>query len=640
MKKMFSLSTKILLVLLVAEVSFAQKANIYIPKDLVKAYEKGTRSYDGKPGPNYWINHTDYKIQAEVFPKDRVVKGNAQITFYNESPDTLKQLEFRLYQDIMKKGNARDYGINPVDVTDGIRIDTLIIEGNGISVNDRGSIFRSGTNLMVRSLPKPIAPKASANIQVKWSVIIPKETRLRMGTYNDSTLYVAYWYPQVAVYDDIDGWDRINYEGEVEFYNDINNFELEIAVPKNYLVWGTGVYENLQEVVKPEIYSRYKEALESDGVVRIVNGNDLKNGVTPASAPLAGDKVIWKLKAEHVSDVSFATSSGYIWDGISAVVDSNGRRVLTDAVYPPAQKAFENVAVYAKETVETLSKQLPGVPYPYPKMTVFNGEQNRGGGMEMPMMCNNGIYPNKEGQAGVTMHEIAHTYFPFYMGINERKYAWMDEGWATFFTSAQLKNLEPAADEYTQNILSVSNQMGKEFDTPAITPSVSSRGPMYGFTEYPKASVSYFMLKDALGDELFKKCLDEYMRRWNGKHPIPWDFFFTFNNVAGQDLSWLWNPWYFDRGYPDLAVKNVKVKSGKAVITVEKIGNVPVPVDLIVTYADGATENIHKSVSAWKNGNKEADVDFKPAKEIKKVEINEKLVPDADKSNNLFEVKK
>ena len=442
MKKSFSNTVKIFIASVIfTSAVFAQSANIFIPRDVVKAYDNGTRSYDGRPGPRYWINHTDYKIQAEVFPKEHYVKGTAQITFYNESPDTLKQLEFRLYQDIMKKGNARDYGLSPDDITNGVQIDTMIIDGKGISANDRKEVYRSGTNMMIRELPKPLAPKSSANIQVKWSVEIPKKSRLRMGAYNDSTLYVAYWYPQVAVFDDIDGWDRINYEGAVEFYNDINNFELEITVPKNYLVWGTGLYENLKDVVKPEIYSRYEEARESDGVVRIVSEKDLKDGTT-----IGGDKVTWKLKAENVSDVSFATSSGYVWDGISAVVDASGRRVLTDAVYPPAQKAFENVAVYAMQTVETLSKKLPGVPFPYPKVTVFNGEQGGGGGMEMPMMCNNGIYPTKEGEAGVTMHEIAHTYFPFYMGINERKYAWMDEGWATFFTSAQLKDLEPDAD--------------------------------------------------------------------------------------------------------------------------------------------------------------------------------------------------
>jgi len=636
MLKYFSISLRVITAVVIATTTlFSQDFKTFIPKNLVKIYEKGTRSYDGKPGPNYWINHTDYKIQAEVFPKDHIVNGHAQITYYNESPDTLKQIVFRLYQDIMKKGNARDFPANEKDLTDGVKIDTLNIGGESVPFKDQSRVYRSGTNFIIRNLSKPIAPKSNINIEISWSVTIPKESRVRMGAYNDSTLCVSYWYPQVAVYDDVDGWDRINYGGDVEFYNDINNYDFEITVPKNYLVWATGVYQNLEKVVKPEIFSRYKEALESDGVVRIVGEDDLKNGTT-----LGGDKVTWKIKAEHVPDISFATSNGYIWDGISAIVDEKGSRVLTDAVYPPKQKAFENVAGYAKATVETLSKNLPGVPYPYPKMTVFSGDQTYGGGMEIPMMCNNGVYPTKEGQAGVTMHEIAHTYFPFFMGINERKYAWMDEGWATFFTSAQLKELEPAADEYTDNIKSVGRQMGNEWDTPAITPSVAARGPMYGFTEYPKASVSYFMLKDAIGDELFKKCLQEYINRWNGKHPLPWDFFFTFNDVSKQDLSWFWNPWYFDHGYPDLVVKDVKIKKGGATITVEKIGNVPVSIDLIATYADSTTENIHKSVSVWKTGSIEEKIELKTNKEIKNVAVNEKLVPDTDNKNNMFEVKK
>ena len=635
MKKIFSIINIFVAVLMFAQTATAQTSKLYIPRNILKAYEKGTRSLDGKPGANYWINHSDYKIQAEVFPKEHEVRGHAFITFYNESPDTLRQLVLRLYQDIMKKGNSRDFPINPADETDGVKIDTLILDGVGFSEKKPGSAFKTATNLVIRELPHPIAPKSNLKIEVKWSVIIPKESRIRMGAYNDSTLYVAYWYPQVAVYDDIDGWDRFDYGGAVEFYDDFNNFDLEITVPKNYLVWGTGLYQNLQNVVKPEIYSRYKEAWESDGVVRIVSEEDLKNGTT-----LGGNKVVWKLKAEHVPDVSFATSSGYIWDGISAVVDASGRRVLTDVVYPPKQKAFEDVAGYAKETVETLSKKLPGVPFPYPKITTFNGDQSHGGGMEIPMMCNDGVYPTKDGQAGVTMHEIAHTYFPFYMGTNERKYAWMDEGWATFFTSAQLKNLIADADEYTGNIIGVGRYMGIENDLPTITPSIIARGPMLGFTSYTKASVSYFILKDALGDELFKKCLDEYMNRWNGKHPLPWDFFFTFNDVAKQDLSWLWNPWYFDRGFPDLAVKNVKMKSGNAEVTIEKIGNVPVPIDLIVTYADSTTDNVYRSVSVWETGKSEIVIDFKPKKEITKVELNTKTVPDANEKNNVFEMKK
>ena len=307
----------IVIILILSAATLAQKSSLYIPRNIIKAYEKGTRSYDGKPGANYWVNHTDYKIQAEVFPKEHFVKGSAQIKYYNQSPDTLKQLVFRLYQDINRKGSARDYQLSPSDETDGVQIDTLIINGKGINTKARGEVSRRGTNMQVNLLPEKLIPNSSINIEVKWSVIIPKESRIRMGAYNDSTLYIAYWYPQVAVYDDIDGWDRNDYGGEVEFYNDQNNFDLEITVPAKYLVWGTGAYQNLQEILKPEIYARYKEAMESDGVIRIVREEDLINGAT-----LKNENTTWKLKAENVSDVSFATTNGYVWDGISAVVDA------------------------------------------------------------------------------------------------------------------------------------------------------------------------------------------------------------------------------------------------------------------------------------------------------------------------------
>ncbi|MFA7228554.1 MAG: M1 family metallopeptidase [Melioribacteraceae bacterium] len=624
----------LLLLILLTSISVAQSPSLYIPRNIIKAYEKGTRSYDGKPGANYWVNRTDYKIQAEVFTKEHMVKGHAKIKYYNESPDTLKQLAFRLYQDINKKGNSRLTQISPSDETDGVQIDTLIINGKGFNTKERGGVFRRGTNMGVNINQTPLMPKSFLEIEIRWSVIIPRESRLRMGAYNDSTLYVAYWYPQVAVYDDIDGWDRNNYTGETEFYNDQNNYDLEITVPAGYIVWGTGAYQNLQEILKPEIYARYKEAMESDGVIRIIREEDLKNGAT-----LKNEKTTWKLKAENVSDVSFATANSYVWDAVSAEIDDKGGRVLTDAVFPTKSKSWADVAYYAKLSVEKLSKQWPGIPFPYFKITVFNGETTGGGGMEMPMMCNNGVSGSATGQAGVTLHEIAHNYFPFYMGTNERKYAWMDEGWATFFTSAMLKDLVPGADEFTGNVIGVGKTMGIEMDLPMITPSITG-GPTLGFNSYVKASVSYYVLKDVLGDDLFKKALHEYMARWKGKHPLPYDFFFTFNDVAKEDLSWFWNPWYFERGFPDLGIKNVKSKKGNAEIIVEKKGIVPVPTDLIITYADKTTEKIHKSASSWKKGNKELKVELRTKKEIQRVEIDAKLVPDANEKNNVFEMKK
>jgi hypothetical protein len=615
----------------------AQKQSIYIPRDIVKAYEKGTRSYDGKPGVNYWTNHADYKIKAELFPATREVKGSEEIIYYNDSPDSIKQLVIRLYQDVMRKGSARDFSISASDLTDGIKIDTMLINGKGIDLKakDQQVARRMGTNLFLRKLPETIAPKSSVKIETKWSVIIPRETKIRMGAYSDSTFYIAYWYPQISVYDDIEGWDRNDYGGAVEFYNDKNNFELEYTVPGDFIVWGSGLYENLEEILKPEIAERYKKAWNAEEIIKVITKEDLKNGVTNGK-----EKNVWRLKASGVSDISWAASSCYVWDATSVEVDDNGRRVLTDAVYPPISKSYEDVALFAKLTVQQLSKNLPGEPFPYPKITTFNGETQGGGGMEMPMMCNNGIAP-RPAQAGVTLHEIAHDYFPFYMGINERKYAWMDEGWATFFTSANIEDVvdAPGAESFEGLFKQVNNIMGREYDIPSMAPSIAARGPLSGFTAYPKAASSYYFLKDILGDQLFKQALQEYIKRWNGKHPLPYDFFFTFNDVAKQDLSWFWKPWYFEQGYPDLAVKNVVSSGGKTEVVIEKVGNVPVPIDLEVTYSDNTKENIYKNTASWKNGNTEFLIELNGKKEIKKVELLTKRSADAEQKNNVWEKK-
>jgi hypothetical protein len=625
-------------ILLFASISLAQKSSFYYPKNILKAYEKGTRSYDGKPGPNYWTNHADYKIQAELIPEKRKIKGTVHIKYYNESPDSLRTIVIRLYQDFLKKGTPRSSRVSLNDETDGTQIDTMMINGVGLDLKSRDlRIMKRGSNMMINNLPMKIAPKASAEIVLKWSVLIPKETRIRMGAYNDSTFYVAYWYPQIAVYDDIDGWDQVQYEGgALEFYNDRNNFEVELTVPQNYIVWGSGLYQNLEEVLKPELAVRYKQAWLSDAIVKIVTQDDLKKGTTIGSG-----KNTWKFKGENIPDFSWATSSGYLWDATTAEVDDNGRRVLTDAAYPPESKTYEEVALFAKLSVQQLSVDQPGFPFPYPKITTFNGETKGGGGMETPMMCNNGV-SGRGGQAGVTLHEIAHTYFPFFMGINERKYAWMDEGWATFFTSANHMNVveEGTGDSFEGNIRGVGVMMGNEADFPlTVLSSNTPTSQNYGFNSYTKASTAYYFLKEALGEEVFKKALLEYINRWNGKHPLPYDFFNTFNDVAKEDLSWFWNPWFFEPGYPDLGIKSVKaVKEGTEVI-IEKTGNVPVPIDLEVTFTDDSKEKIYNKITVWKTGAKEFVVNIKNGKEIKRVELLDDHSPDGKLKNNVWEKK-
>ncbi len=638
MKKFFNSILLISTLFLFLFNNLPAQSSLYIPRNIQKAYEKGTRAYDGIPGPNYWINRSDYTIKAELFPQSRTVNGHAWITFYNNSPDSLNTFVFRLYQDIMKKGSPRDFSINPADITDGVKIDTLIINSNGVDFKSKSyRVLRTGTNLIISNFPSKVPPKGFTKIEVKWSVVIPKETRIRMGAYDSQTFFVAYWYPQVAVYDDIDGWDRQEYTGATEFYNDFGNFDVEITAPGDNLVWATGVLQNARDILHPNIFERYQQARRSDEIIRIVTSDDIKNKTVTNGK----EKNTWHFKAENVPDFSFGTSNKYLWDGSSIEVDYKtvtGRRVFVDACYEEGIKYQDEVALFARLSIDYLSNEWPGIPYPYPKMTVFNGEQKFGGGMETPMMCNNGAYPNRAGQIGVTIHEIAHTYMPFYMGINERKYAFMDEGWATFLTYDLVRRMEPKSDELLQTISVLSNTLGNDYMIPVITPSFSSKTYGSGLLFYQQPAIAYLILRDFLGEETFKKALHEYINWWNGQHPIPYDFFFTFDRIAGEDLSWFWKPWFFETGYPDLAIEKVYGEKNPDVI-IKKIGSYPVPIDLKITYKDGSEEIIHKPASVWKYGESTHQLKINSGKEFKKIELISVLGPDVNQKNNMFEKK-
>jgi hypothetical protein len=262
--------------LLIYNSTYAQKSSLNIPLNIKKAIDKGTRSLDGKPGPNYWQNKAEYKIKAELEPRARLITGQETIVYFNNSADTLKQIVVKVLPDLYRKGNARDFEISPNDITDGIHAHEINVNGEEIKTDGSDkAIRREGTNLFIT--PKlPMAPKSKIEIKIGWSFILPKETNVRMGTYDSTSFFVAYWFPQVAVYDDIDGWDVINYTGQVEMYNDFSNYEVELTVPKNFIIWGTGLLQNPEEVLSKEIFERYKKANKSDAVVKSLKKRIIK----------------------------------------------------------------------------------------------------------------------------------------------------------------------------------------------------------------------------------------------------------------------------------------------------------------------------------------------------------------------------
>lgn len=617
------ISTLKQLFLLIFQIIFSVFAvaqnGLHIPLEFQNAYSKGTRSIDGMPGKKYWQNHSDYKIEAEFNTATRTLKGTEKITYYNESPDNLNFLLIRLYQDMNRPGNSKDWDYPIESFSEGVKIN--IIKINGIELDINNSTERTGTNLKIN---ESLSPKSKIELYIDWTVEIPRGNSPRMGRYDSTTYMIAYWYPQMAVYDDIDGWDNINYTGLVEFYNDFSNFDVILSVDnQNCLVWATGELQNPEEIFTEKFFDIYKKK-EENNIVNFINPGNKNDEILNRK-----DKLLWHYKADYVPDFAFSFSDHFLWDFTDCIVEPN-RTVRINTVYNPSSEGFDKVCGIAKNAITYFSTELPGIPFPYPSMTVFNGS----GGMEFPMMVNDTKNEKYSSDVYLTSHEISHTYFPFYMGTNERKYAWMDEGWAVYIPREfQTRNSEDL-DSRARVVKSYLNNAGTLNDVPIIMQSSQLRSPSYRIAAYQKAAYAYDVLNDILGKELFVKTLQEYIKRWNGKHPTPYDFFNTFENASGKNLDWFFKPWFFEFGYPDLALEDAKIENGKLKISVEKIGNYPVPVNITCVTENGKEINYYTSAKIWNSGKKIVTIENDIKENINYVYIGNKYIPDINTENN------
>ena len=607
---------------------YCSEAQLYMPRDIARAYDKGTRSLDGRPGKNYWQNHAVYDIHITALPPDRNIKGKETITYFNESNDTLRAPSIKLILNIHKPGASREGNAGADYLTDGIHIDAA--SENGQRINTPAETF---ANLGLR-LPKAILPHQSAQLSFEWHYTMSLQSG-REGMIDSTTYFLAYFYPRVAVFDDYNGWDRMPFVDSHEFYSDFNDYTVTLDVPKNYIVTGTGTLQQPENVLQPAVLQKYRSAMTSDQTVNIVTRAELQGKNVTAQNEIN----TWQFKATNVPDMAFALSDHFVWDGSSTVVDdASGRRSGAYAFYNDTATDYHSVAQYARHSLQWLSHNWPGVPYPYEKTTVVQGYA----GMEYPMMANDETYADTTFSKFVAEHEIAHTYMPFYMGINETRYGFMDEGWATTFEyliGIADMGKQKATENYKQfRVDGWINDLSAEEEIPIITPGDALNGRGMGNNEYGKASLGYLAMKDLLGDAEFKKCLLAYMDRWHGKHPIPWDFFYTFNNVSGKNLDWFWNAWFFTNSYIDLSLKSAVKSGGGYTISMDNIGGMPAPVDLIVTYADGSTETFHETPSIWEQNIKSAKFSIAAKKTIKSIKTDGAIFMDADPKNNFLQL--
>ncbi|QZT35751.1 M1 family metallopeptidase [Halosquirtibacter xylanolyticus] len=620
----------LLIVFCVIATAFASygQSNLFVGKNFRNAYEKGTRSKEGIPGENYWQNHVKYDIHVEVVPGTKMLKGSESIVFTNNSPDVLNQIVVRLYQNAFKKGAAHNIPLPLDGTTNGMNIKECVISGKTVNIEDSRLFHVNGTNLIIQ-LEEPLLPNSDLDISFKWDHQIPKST-IRQGYLDDSSFFVGGWYPQISVYDDVYGWDQLQYTFDSEFYNNLADFNVNITVPDNFLVWSTGTMENAKEVFSDKIYERYTKAKRSDKVVHVVTKNDLKD--------LKMKSTTWTFKADDISDFAFAMSDHFLWDAASQQI--NDRRVLiNNAYYKDKRRVLGDGVEVLQTAMKFFSEEMPGVPYPYPTYNSFLGLSDMGG-MEFPMITNVGSI-----NTGVLMHELFHSYLPMYVRTNERRFAWMDEGFAFFTNTMLMKERFPRVFRMRGGA-SIASRFKKEMNNVSEDIKVCA-GFSKGYLNYDvnvSNSTDYQMyllpgyvnhlLFEYLGDAKFKGIYKKYVETWAKKSPTPYDYFFFFEKMSGEDLSWIWKPWFFEMGSADLAVESFE----NGVLKVNKVGSRPLGVSITVNYTDQSELKPYytsHNISVWKDDRNVLDELIPNADKVLSIVVNDDM-PDFDVWNNYY----
>lgn len=595
-----------------------------MPRNIKKAYADGTRDMSGKPGKNYWQNKGVYNVNVKVDAKTKIVSGSETIQYSNNSPDELKVLAIRFVNNVNKPQSGRA-GYTPKDaLTGGLKIKSFFINNEKYNINSD-----DWSTVEAMKLTKPLASKSQTEIKIEWEYPLAKESG-REGQIDPETFYVAYSFPRVSVYDDYNGWDMLQHNGRQEFYNDFNDYSFSISAPKNFVVWSTGDFLNPDEVLQSEYLKRFKESLKSDKIIHIANAEEMKSGKVTKQ----NDWNIWKFRADHIVDFCFALSNHYVWDASS--VQLKTKRASVQSAYNAGAKDFEQYTEWMRYNLKWFTDNWPGVEYPFPVMTAIQGYAD----MEYPMMINDTSIPDDLRDARLTAdHEIAHTYFPFYMGINETRYAYMDEGWATMleYLIGIDENGKEAADQFMKNfrVKRWINDASTEQDQPIIMLSSQLSGAGYGNNAYVKPALSYLALKDYLGDELFKKALHHYMDNWHGKHPIPWDYFNSMNTGSGKNLNWFFNNWFYTNNYIDLKISFFSQKENQTILTVDNVGGFAIPFDVVLNYEDNSLEKVHFTPAVWEKNQKSVNLTIPTKRKIKSISLDGGIFMDYTPDDNL-----
>lgn len=615
------------------------------PADFERAVMNGTRTLTGEPGPNYFTQWSEYVIDAELIPEDTMVVATAQITYHNNSPFSLPGLVLELAQNVHAEGSIRK---EPVEITAGTKIHSVQLRNSNIDYDNRlragvEGYAVDGTNMFI-STGEAVQPGSSIDMEIRFSFKVPQRgASARMGYNADNLFHIAYWFPHVAVFDDLQGFFTDPFTANAEFYHGFGDYEVNFTAPEQWVVMGTGALLNPEEVLAPEIYQRYLKAIGSDDPVVIAESTDFGN----LTGNTESGKITWKFKADKVRDVAYSFMRESNWDAARTPVGDLNNDGETDyttihSFWRDSAPLWEEEVKYAQHSVAFLS-EYTGLSYPWPHMTSVEAGGIIGGGMEFPMITIMGSYNGRGPQSlyDVTVHEIAHMWIPMIVSNNERRHAWMDEGSTTFHEAKARWDFNPDTFDRLDEFSRYLSIAGTAAEGEIIRWSdYHYPGPAYGIASYPKPGSVLIALEGVLGTETFTEAWKAFIDRWAYKHPTPYDLFNTFEDISGEELDWFWRSWYFETWVLDQAIADVVQSEDDVTITVEDLGRIPMPVDLTLTFENGSTMESRIQVEEWLKGKTSASItipteNYSP---LVSVEIDSAhYFPDKNRSNNTWE---
>ncbi|MBI3504462.1 MAG: M1 family metallopeptidase [Proteobacteria bacterium] len=605
----------------------------------------GTRSASGAPGAHYWQNRADYDLKATLDTATKSIIGEMTLHYTNNSPDTLTFLWLQTEQNAFRPNSLNGY-IFPQDSRFGARDfqggytfsrveQVMPAAGKGAAAHGarKTLTMRDNETMTKVNLAEPLAPGHAATIEIAYRFAVPEHGADRMG--RDGALYeIAQWYPRVAVYDEIRGWNIEPYLGQGEFYLDYGDYTLSLTVPAGYIVAATGALENAKEVLTPPEIARLAEAAKSDKVVRIITADELASG---AARPKHDGTYTWKFHAKNVRDAVWAASPEYQWDA------SSYKGAYAFAFYrPKAAKLWQDAADMSRMSIQEYSERW--FPYPWPHITAIEGPIS---GMEYPMIAMEDQSRTPQELYNVVTHEIGHMWFPMIVGSNERVYMWQDEGFNTFINTFSEARRFPADGDQMRRALGeramIEGLMRANQDQPINVGPDRIEPNHLGFQAYIKPSVGLQLLRqEILGPEAFDEAFRAYTARWAYKHPTPADFFRTMEDVAGRRLDWFWREWFVENPHFDQAFDNVKVsmKGDTAVVDVIYANRARgvLPIRARFTMSDGTTQDFNYPAEVWSTNTVQYRRQYKFAgKKPVKIELDpEHRLVDIDRSNNVW----